>query len=97
MTAKEALEKHNITFAKWDLFLSIAKSNVNPPNRKKREPKKGYKAAVAVYMKKSPAWAYIGGMRDALWAWVGADREAYAALEADLTREAAIRIKEVSV
>jgi hypothetical protein len=76
MTVQEALQKHGISKGRWDLFLRTVRGNVNPPERKKGRRRKAYLGDVAEWIKKSPGWAYLGGMRDALWAWVDQDQEA---------------------
>lgn len=85
MTLKEALGKHKISPAKWEMFIGIAQSNIRAPEGKSK---------IKEYLKSAPAWAYVGGMRDSLWAWVGGDREAYNALEVSLTAAAQKILKE---
>ena len=92
MTVAEALKKYKISLDQWGLFLKIVQGNLRPPERKKSQRAGSYKKDVAAWMKTAPGWAYIGGMRDSLWAWVDADREAYDALEADLTKAAEKKI-----
>jgi hypothetical protein len=77
MTAKEALKKHGISQKRWDLFLGTVKGNVNPPERKKYQRKKAFLGDIGEWIRKNPGWAYLGGMRDALWAWVDKDQEAH--------------------
>ena len=93
MTLSQALEKHQISRAQWDLFLNIAQSNLHVPKRGKAEKKKSYRTKFGAWIRTAPAWAYVGGMRDALWAWTGADRESYDVLEAELTKAAEKRLE----
>ncbi len=88
MTPKQACEKHGIGPEKLDLFLRMAAGNVKPPKRHIGERTPSYVARCESRMKDRPMWAYIGGMRDALWCWVNADEEAYRALEDLLLQQA---------
>lgn len=93
MTVGDALKKHKISKEQWELFLKIAQADVRPPERKKHQRKDSYDKDVASWIRTTPGWAYIGGMRDSLWAWVNGDREAYNALEEQLTDAAKPRME----
>jgi len=92
MTLSEALEKNRISRERWDHFINIAQSNLSVPRKEKGEKKKSYESHFREWVRTAPCWAYVGGMRDALWAWTGADRESYDVLEAELTKAAAKRL-----
>jgi len=94
MTLADALSKNRINRQQWDLFLEIARSNLSVPKKEKGEKKKSYRTKFMNWNRTAPAWAYVGGMRDALWAWTGADRESYDVLEAELTKAAEKRLAE---
>jgi len=92
MNVAEVLAKRGIKKEQWEIFINIAQANVRPPEREKGQKKDKYKKELREWMRTAPAWAYVGGMRDALWAWVGADRDSYDVLEKELTKAAQKRL-----
>ena len=84
MKLNEALAKHDIRMESWKLFLALAENTLRVPAAQYAENKSAYRKRVSWWIKRTPRWAYIGGMRDALWAWVNQDRDAYDALEKDM-------------
>lgn len=94
MSVAEVLKKCGIRKEQWEIFIHLAQANVRPPEREKGKKKAKYKKDLRDWMKTAPAWAYVGGMRDALWAWVEGDRYSYNTLEQELTKAAHDRLRE---
>ena len=93
MSMEDVLKKHRINLKQWELFIHIVQANVRPPEREKRSKKDTHKNDLRKWMKTAPAWAYVGGMRDSLWAWVEGDRHSYDVLEQELTKAAQKRLE----
>lgn len=93
MNVAAVLTKCGIKKEQWEIFINIAQANVRPPEREKGQKKDKYKKELRGWMRTAPAWAYVGGMRDALWAWVGANRDCYDILEQELTKAAQKRLQ----
>ena len=93
MSVEAVLKNRGITKEQWSLFVNIAQGNVRPPEREKGQKKDKYRKELQEWMKTTPSWAYVGGMRDALWAWVGGDRHSYDILELELAKAAKKRLE----